>query len=120
MRSERKYDLVAAAVAAGTAGFELVRIVATGATEGHTMLSSVIGAVLFVSILSASAIGLSLHRRFGWGFGVAGMLALFAHGVIVRSGGNVVGSVYIALGALMLYCLLRSLQFYREPSPGPV
>jgi hypothetical protein len=120
MRDERKYDLVAAAVAAGAAGFELVRTVAAGGTPGHTTLSAVIGATLFCSMLAVSGIGLALHRRFGWAFGVAGMLSLLAHGIIIRAGGNVIGGVYIALGLVMFYCLARSLQYYRDLAPDRV
>jgi uncharacterized membrane protein len=117
MRTDRKYDLVAAALAGGAAGFELVRVVLAGGTEGHTTLSAAVGSLVFVAVLGISAVGLALHRRFGWAFGTVALIAFFAHGIIVRASGSWFGAAYVVLGAVFFYCLARSLQFYRSAEP---
>jgi hypothetical protein len=117
MRTDRKYDLFAAALAGGAAGFELVRLVITGGTPGHTTFSAMVGGLAFVAILGVSAIGLALHRPFGWAFGTVGLIALLSHGIIVRAGGSWAGAGYMLVGIAFFYCLARSLQFYRRAEP---
>jgi hypothetical protein len=110
----RIYDFAAAGLAASLSGFELIRMVAShGTSAGHTVLSVVVGGVVFCSVLLIAAVGLALHRRFGWIAGVLAIIAAMSHGIIVRSGGNRVGVLYILGGAAMMALIIKSTHWYR-------
>jgi hypothetical protein len=101
----RRYDFAAAALAGGLALFEIVRLVlARGVTQGHTILSTVIGGVAFSGILALAAVALVGHRRVGRLFAILGAIAAAAHGIIVRAGGGRIGILYI-LASVVLFGL---------------
>jgi hypothetical protein len=118
MRSTpRIYDFAAAGLAAILSAVEVTRLILSrGVTEGHTMLSTLIGGIAFCAVLVAAAVGLALHRRIGWICGAIGALAAAAHGIIVRAGGNRIGAVYLLVSFLMLGLIIKSMHWYRTES----
>jgi hypothetical protein len=115
----RVYDFAAAGLAAGLSGFEVIRmIVSRGTTQGHTMLSAVIGGVTFSAVLLLAAIGLALHRRFGWISGVLAVIAALSHGIVIRSGGNRIGVLYMLAGLVMMGLIIKSTHWYRTEQPA--
>ena len=117
----RKFGLLGAGVAAVLAVSELVRaMVLRHALVGWSPGTSFLGTLVFVSVLGVAAVGLALHKTFGWGVGVLGSLVALAFGVMVTAGGGgrthaMWGGLYL-LGALVLIgCLAKSLAYYRRP-----
>jgi hypothetical protein len=109
----RIYDFGAALLAAGLSVFEIVRmIVSGGITGGHNMLSTLIGGVIFSAVLGAAAIGLTLHRRFGWLFGVFGVIVASAHGIVIRAAGAHIGILYMLSAFVLLGLIVKSLHEY--------
>lgn len=119
MRNEpRSYNRLAAIVAGGLALFQLVRLLmAGGVTQGHSKLSTLVGGLLVALLLGVAAVGLALHRRFGWLFGVVGMVVAAAHGIVIRVGGSAVGIAFLIGAAVLFPLIVKSLRFYRtEPA----
>jgi hypothetical protein len=116
----RLYDRTAAAVAAVLSLFEVVRLIAIrGISAGLTRASTLTEGIMVSVVLALAAVGLVLHRRLGWLFGIVGAVLAAAHGIIVRSGGDPLGIVHI-LGAAVLFALLvKDLQWYRTGEPAP-
>jgi hypothetical protein len=119
MMNPRTYGLGGAAIAGLMSCAELIRSLAVRSNLiGWSKLISGLGAAIFVSVLLMTAVGLALHKRFGWGFGVFGVLAGLGYGVMITAGGAghthaMWGGLYFAGGGALLYCLARSLPYYR-------
>lgn len=121
MRHPRFYDLAAAALAGGLSLFELIRLVLThGVTGGITLLGAALGSGVFCVVLALAAIGLALHHRLGWVFGVLGFLTAAGYGIAVRASGSWVGVAYMIGAGVMLALMIKSLHWYRTPLPSEV
>lgn len=100
---------------------ELVRVLVTRRPLfGWGAFLSHLGAIAFVGLLAVSAVGLLLHRRFGWAFGVFGALVGVAYGVMITAGGAghthaMWGAVYLFGAVALLACLAKSFAVYRLP-----
>jgi hypothetical protein len=121
MMAERTHGLVGAGIAAGAAGFELVRLIVGGSVGGLDVGATIVSSAVFIAVLAATAIGFAMHRRFGWTCGVFGTLALLGYGIVLQAASNHQGHVqnglglaYMILGLAMAATLPRSLPWYRE------
>ena len=94
---------------------ELTRLIVNhGVTAGYNQLGTLIGGILFCSTLAIAGVGMALHRRGGWMFGVLASLAAAAHGIVVRAGGSAAGIAYISGSIVMLVLVIKSLHWYRS------
>jgi len=111
--SGRFYDLSAAALAAVLSGLELGRLVVYGgATKGFLPGAAVVMGVMFCVVLVVAALGLALHWRIGWLFGVFGFVAALSYGSILRAGGNWIGVAYMLASFGLLASLIKDLATY--------
>lgn len=121
MIAERTHGLVGAGIAAGAAGFELVRLIVGGSIGGLDTGATIVSSSVFIAVLAATAVGFALHRSFGWICGVLGTVALLGYGIVIQAASNHQGHVqnglgiaYMILGLAMAATLPRSLGWYRE------
>jgi hypothetical protein len=111
--SARLYDLTAAGIAGGLALVELVRVIVTGGrTMADTRASGIVGVVAFSAVLGLAAVGLTFHRRVGWGAGIFGVIAAASYGIFVRASGHTVGVLYILAAPVLFGLLVKDLHAY--------
>ena len=115
----RTYGLAAAGAAATASAFELVRVLASGGVaRGQTSAWSIAEAAMFSGVLALTALGLALHRQFGWIAGTWSVVIALSYGVVLRAAGNTIGILYILLGPVLLALLVKSLPYYRTEVPA--
>lgn len=120
----RKFGLLGAGVAAALAVGELVRsLVMHHALVGWSPGLTWLGSMAFIAAMGVTAIGLLLHRAFGWGVGVLGVIVALGFGVMITAGGTghthaMWGGLYLVGGISLLACLAKSLAYYRRPFVG--
>lgn len=119
-RSE-KLGLVAAALCAAQAGFELVRVILTrGELQGWGRAIPLVSSGIFIVVLALAAVGLATRRPWGYVFAVFGMLVSLGYGaILVTPNGPNIGIAYMIGGLALLYCIGRSIPAYRR-GPAPV
>jgi hypothetical protein len=110
MNHERLYARLAAAVLFAQASFELIHLAMPW--ELFTPTSSRVMTVLLAAILIVAAVGIALHRGWGAGFGVAGVLAGLSLGVVVTAVGARLGLVHVTLAIVILFLLKRAMPWF--------
>lgn len=118
-----KFGLLGAGIAGAACLFELIRSLASRATLGGWSPGlSRVASVIFVVLFAVTAVGLALHRRFGWGVGVAAFVVSLGYGGIVAAGGAGHGHhrwavVYFLFGGALFGALTKSLPYFRAAEP---
>jgi hypothetical protein len=113
-RGMRIYGLVAAAAAAVGAIAEIIRLAVEGAPLApFSALLQAILSTVFIALLAVSALGLAVHRSFGWIGGVVGMLAALTYGSVLEAAKHHWGVLYVAVAIVMFVGLVKSLHFFR-------
>ena len=110
----QSYGLAAGCLAAGEAGFELVRVaMMQHGAPGYTGLMSAFS-VAFIVVLASAGAALALEKKVGWLFGVVSAVGSIAWGIAVAAGGSRWGAFFMASGLAMIGCLAKSLAAFRR------
>jgi hypothetical protein len=113
--TEDGFGLAAAAIAAGQAGFELIRLIFShGSMDTRLPPSTYASSAIFIGVLSFAAVALALRRAWGYTLGLVGVVVLLAEGAILLvHPGATVGAAYVLWGFVLAFCLAKSMPSVR-------